>query len=267
MNKTLLLSPLAYPGGKAKQAKWIIDYFPDDMELFIEPFVGGGSVALNISHYKKAKHIIVNDINKVIIYFWLDAQHFNKEKYEYYKKFLENKNCEKIKAEWEKWKQDSFIRSRMGFNGITGGFSNLKCSQFNKRLIERYRNLEVLTKDWSIFNLPFDLFFNIVEIEWSKSYLYIDPPYFSNGKVGLYKNHKDFNHQKLFEFLKLLNKNNAKWVLSYDDCVEIREMYKDFNIIEKEWKYTMTNNSNGNKLKTGKELIITNFIKEENKNE
>ena len=44
MKKRILRSPLFYVGDKYKLMEEISTYFPDDIDKFVEPFVGGGSV-------------------------------------------------------------------------------------------------------------------------------------------------------------------------------------------------------------------------------
>lgn len=53
-------SPLFYVGDKYKILKQIIPYFPKKIDKFIEPFIGGGSVFLNV----EAKKYLLNDIDK-----------------------------------------------------------------------------------------------------------------------------------------------------------------------------------------------------------
>ena len=59
-------------------------------------------------------------------------------------------------------------------------------------------------------------------------FLYLDPPYYLEDKSKLYgKNgdmHLGFDHQLLCDLLK----NRDNWLLSYNDCEVIRELYKDF---------------------------------------
>ena len=55
-------SPMFYVGDKYKLIKEIKQYFPKDINTFIEPFVGGGTVFLNV----EAKKYILNDIDKNI---------------------------------------------------------------------------------------------------------------------------------------------------------------------------------------------------------
>ena len=44
-------TPLRYPGGKSRACKKMEPFFPDlrDYDVYYEPFLGGGSVALHLS--------------------------------------------------------------------------------------------------------------------------------------------------------------------------------------------------------------------------
>jgi DNA adenine methylase len=56
-------SPLFYVGDKYKLVKEIKTYFPATINRFVEPFVGGGSVYLNIN----ANEYLLNDIDSYVI--------------------------------------------------------------------------------------------------------------------------------------------------------------------------------------------------------
>lgn len=76
--------------------------------------------------------------------------------------------------------------------------------------------------------------------------IYLDPPYFLSGEMfkGLYPNpnfavhHEGFNHELLRD---LLHSNQGRFVLSYNDCEEIREYYKGFDFYFPEWSYSLAN--------------------------
>jgi len=63
INKTKR-SPLFYVGDKYKIIPEIKQYFPENIENFVEPFVGGGTVFLNI----EAKKYLLNDIDENILH-------------------------------------------------------------------------------------------------------------------------------------------------------------------------------------------------------
>ena len=118
--------------------------------------------------------------------------------------------------------------------------------RFTKSSISYLRNFKchgivgVLRKDFkSVFN------------DYPKNVFFCDPPYYINQ--NLYGNkgdhHVNFNHEDLCN--KLLNHKHP-WLLCYNDCAEIRQMYNGCEIIPVNWTYGM------NKSKKSSELIIRN---------
>ena len=88
------------------------------------------------------------------------------------------------------------------------------------------------------------------------AFLYCDPPYMLEKNNNLYgKNgdtHAGFDHEGLFN---LLNERKG-WVLSYNNSPQIREMYKDYQIIEAEWAYGMKNVSTKTMGSSSEILVI-----------
>ncbi len=56
----MAISPLNYPGNKAKSLKELLSIIPNDIDVFVDAFAGSGMVSFNSS----AKEIICNDINE-----------------------------------------------------------------------------------------------------------------------------------------------------------------------------------------------------------
>ena len=56
-------SPFFYVGDKFRLVSQLKEYFPTDIDRFIEPFCGGGSVFLNVD----AESYLINDINSYMI--------------------------------------------------------------------------------------------------------------------------------------------------------------------------------------------------------
>ena len=56
---------LSYIGGKSKIGKWIVPYYPKDMETYVEPF--GGMFwcyySMDLDEYPNLKNIVYNDFN------------------------------------------------------------------------------------------------------------------------------------------------------------------------------------------------------------
>ena len=59
-----LKTPLRYPGGKSRALSKLFQYLPDlkDYDEYREPFLGGGSVALEVSKRYPHLDIWVNDL-------------------------------------------------------------------------------------------------------------------------------------------------------------------------------------------------------------
>ena len=67
------LSPLRYPGGKAKVADFVQCLIKENALLdgtYVEPYVGGGSVALSLLFNEYVSDIYINDKDISIYAFW-----------------------------------------------------------------------------------------------------------------------------------------------------------------------------------------------------
>lgn len=257
-------SPLRYPGGKTRACKpldiILNEHF--DITLFkniVSPFLGGGSFEFHIQNKYKLK-ILANDKFTPLYNFWSVCKSNKKNLCEeLYKKIgkIEKDDFkglrEEIMNENNKLNQSImyFIINRCSFSGATlsGGFS-LEASKkrFTKSSIKR---IEKLNLDFVKFtNLDFtDFLMNFDNNE--ENIYFLDPPYYLTTK--LYGNNGDmqeyFDHQRLQKILK--SKNN--WILCYNDCEYIRNLYKDYKIIDLDWKYGM------NKSKKSSEIVIVKF--------
>ena len=63
MKKRIVRSPLFYVGDKRKLMSQLMTYFPNHIDRLIEPFVGGGSVFMNVD----ADGFLLNDLNYIVI--------------------------------------------------------------------------------------------------------------------------------------------------------------------------------------------------------
>ena len=72
-NDMEFLSPLRYPGGKAKVSDFVQCLIKENALLdgiYVEPYVGGGSVALSLLFNEYVKDIYINDKDIAIYAFW-----------------------------------------------------------------------------------------------------------------------------------------------------------------------------------------------------
>ena len=58
--------------------------------------------------------------------------------------------------------------------------------------------------------------------------------------------HQNFDHTKLFKCIS----TRKNWIMTYNNCEFIRNLYKSFKIIDAKWSYGM------NKSKKSSEIVI-----------
>lgn len=141
-----------------------------------------------------------------------------------------------------------FIINRCSFSGSTlsGGFSKeasskrLTPSSINKIEAIDFTNIEIYNNDF------YDFINNLTKDNTLK---FLDPPYYLESKSKLYGNngdmHEGFNNILLFDLL-----NTKNWIVTYNNCQHIRDMYKDYIIVVENWSYGM------NTTKASSEIII-----------
>lgn len=84
MKNGIARSPLFYVGDKYKLIRDIKAHFPHNIDRFIEPFVGGGSVMMNVD----ANSFMLNDINSYVIAIHRMLCSYINNKNDFYDRFL-----------------------------------------------------------------------------------------------------------------------------------------------------------------------------------
>lgn len=273
MNMSLIKSPLRYPGGKSRAIKFLYRYFPIDFKIYKEPFFGGGSVGIYIAQTMKNIKIYANDLNYELYCFWnslkmqpdklidgiVELKNKFKNGKDLYNFILYRRNFNLSILERG---IDFFILNRITFSGVvdSGGFSQKAYeSRFTISSIDRLKNTHKIIKN---FNFSCDNFFNAIDNNFGNQkdiFIFLDPPYYSSVKSKLYGKkgilHLNFNHENLRDYLY---KTKSKFLLTYDNCEYIKELYKDFYTLEWDLQYGM-NNYKQKKAGIGKELLISNY--------
>lgn len=280
-------STLRYGGGKSLAVGQIISHLPDNVEKVVSPFIGGGSVEIAIAK-ELGIPVIGYDIFDLLVNYWqiqvknpiglyesLSKLEPTKEEYERVKNIL--------KKHWNK--HDGYDGGLSSMDAATYYYYNMQLSYgpgflgWMSSIYEdkkKYENTLKKVKDFDCKNLEVrcDTFENSIPNN-NGAFLYLDPPYYLGGDSKMFKgiypmrnfpvHHDGFDHIKL---AKLLHEHKGGFIMSYNDCSFIREAYKDFEIKEVHWQYTMGQGEtrigknrierdydNGN-VKTSHELLI-----------
>lgn len=256
--KRYLGSPLRYAGGKSLAVGMITELIPDNVTKIISPFIGGGSVEIALAK-ELGIEVIGYDIFDLLVNYWQNQTIKGKEMYD---KLLELKPTKEeyervkniLKEHWNKvdgydGKLDPldaavyyYYNMQLSYGpGFLGWMSSIYQSEKKyQTTIEKVRDFYL--PNLKVYNETFDK--SIPEN--NGEFLYLDPPYFLEGDskmfAGIYPmrnfpiHHNGFNHGQLCD---LLHEHKGGFVLSYNDCSWVREAYKDFEIIEAHWQYTM----------------------------
>lgn len=233
-----------------------------------EPFAGGAGASLALLYLEETHEIYVNDADPAIRDFWWSLVYRPQP-------FADMLSRTRVSiAEWRR--QRGVYRSRSRVSRLRRGFSAFYLNRCNRSgIITNGGPIGGVkqTGKWKIdarFNKPelhrrckkvaeyrdrvhvsgSDGIEFIKKLNAESTLFFIDPPYFFKGRT-LYLNALDENyHIALSEQLKSMS--NAAWVLTYDDCLEIRRLYRGWTSIRPfSLRYTAT------KRRKGKELLIT----------
>jgi DNA adenine methylase len=266
-------SPLRYPGGKQKAIEQIARLLPPSAREYREPLAGGASVFFHARSNEFAEKYWINDKFSELHAFWKAVQ--NEETCQRLMRELESlrqsfgEDTEKIKEYFLKARTEKtpdryraaflfFFFNRVTFSGTTraGGFSAAaSLSRFTASSIQRLAPLPEALHGVEITNLDYE---HVIQKPGRSVFIFLDPPYYRAtrlyGRGGILH---EFDHVRLAKVLKETPKH--RFLITYDDCPEIRKLYRWANIQNWQLQYGMNNCNSKKESKIGSELFISNY--------
>jgi DNA adenine methylase len=262
-------SPLRYPGGKSALAGVLsqIRKLNGLGRLAIaEPFGGGAGASLTLLFLEETESVYINDADPAIRDFWWAVRNRSDE-------FSTRISEAKISmAEWRRQRDTyrskraskfdrafaTFYLNRCNRSGIimNGGpiggikqagkwklgarFNRPELRQRCERIAEYGDRIHVSGEDGIKF---------IRQNASERVMFFIDPPYFEKGRT-LYLNALDSEyHNALGQQLR--EQMRSPWVLTYDDCPEIRKIYRGWTTI-----HPFSLRYNASERRSGREILI-----------
>ena len=247
-------APFAWIGGKSKLAPRIVSLMPPHVK-YVEVFGG----ALSVFYRKEPSKIeVVNDINGDLI------------------------NLHRIiqtRPQSLSFYLNSMLKSREIFYGIKDGKlrprNEIEAAAFYFYLIsmsfgakgESYamnkrRNYGNIYRDFTVYskrlkrasieNMSYEKL--IKEYDDKDALFYLDPPYV--GTESYYKTPKDFSMNDHRNLALILQNVKGKFILSYNDCKIVRELYAGFRFEEARINYSLNGAARD---KVSAEVIVMNF--------
>ncbi len=239
---------LRYPGGKTKLLSFLYDFLPKSEEItgtYIEPFVGGGSVFL----YAKPTKAILSDINNELIDLYKGIKNYPHKVWEIFYSFPEGRKTyysirdAKYKDMHLSYKAArTLYLNRTCFKGMwrqsPNGNFNVGYGGESRRWAITHENIIEISKLLKQTILQAADFETVLDNADKGDFIFLDPPY-KPGQKELKESHYTyskftFNDQiRLSNKLKKINKRKRiKWIMTNSSSPEIRNLYKEFNIIK-----------------------------------
>jgi DNA adenine methylase len=249
------MSFFRYPGGKSKLRKQIaekINNIAQNNNLeYREPFFGGGSIGLlMLEENPNVKSIWINDFDPGISSLWttvIQRPDLFKKKVQEFVPSIEmfDKFKEELTSKVPELDSDVKIANfgfkklaihQISYSGLgtksggpLGGREQKSDYKIDCRWSPDYicKKIDILHERFSKLsirnnictNLDFSELINDIQHE---SIIYLDPPYYDKGNDLYQHGFTIKDHERLADCLR---KTNHEFVLSYDDCQEIRKLY------------------------------------------
>lgn len=249
-----ILSPLRYPGGKRRLVPYLAALLREnevEPDLFVEPFAGGASVALELADLGLVKRIALADLDPWVASFWqtvfedcdwlcgrVEDLDINLETWDRYKR---------TKAQSRRWQALACLfLNRTSFNGALhrtagpiGGRAQtsdyaLDCRFPRQRLVQRIRACHRLAADgkvaWVKCQPALEAIRDaraLVKRDGGSMFCYLDPPFWAKSSHLYRYGFKDLHHRELAEALRWVRE---PWLLSYDVADEVAELYAKHDV-------------------------------------
>ena len=242
-------SPLRYPGGKSALSGFLAETIERNGLkdcTYLEPFAGGAGAALQLLVDGVVSELLLNDADPRIHAFWLSVLN---ESERFADAILS------VPLTIDEWKRQrevctngnsrnqfalgfaTFYLNRCNRSGIilgaapVGGYEQegrwkMDARFYRQTLAKRVLVLGEMRSRIRVTNFDAAQFLRLYlpnPEHGQSAFTYLDPPYRSSSN-RLYMNHYvDADHIRLADFIQ--RQTRVNWVMSYDDCLFIRDLY------------------------------------------
>lgn len=223
--------PIPYQGSKRNLAKYILPFFPQEVNTLFEPFAGSAAITIATAVHGKAKQFHINDVNQPLAALWSEIINHPKKISEQYKHLWlkqqgnERKFYDFVRDEFNKTKRPDYllyllarcVKASVRYNA-NGEFNQ---SPDNRRL---GRNPQQMSEDiFSVSKLLAEKtstssmdYKDVLSLAKPSDLIYMDPPYQGVCSTGDPRYFSEIDFDEFMQELKKLNKRNIPFVLSYD---------------------------------------------------
>lgn len=272
-------TPLRYPGGKSRATKILLEYIPERYNRYVEPFIGGGSMALALQKARPDLQITINDLYTPLYAFWKTLQDDGPALTQHLFQTKTALSAYEDKEDVIKAHRDAFdlakerlnedlslyemgyyfyICNKCSFSGLSESSSfsaQASQSNFSERGINSLPYYHQVIRDWDIKNTDYA---SVLDEE--AAFNFLDPPYLIKdnlyGKKG--DMHKSFDHQRMADILN--TDFQGMTMITYNSCPEVEALYPNWSKLQWDLTYTMRSTGTyGADQDKRKELLLVNY--------
>ena len=230
-----------YPGGKVRYKGFILPalYRCSGFSIYVEPFVGGGSVALAMAERHPSIKLILNDLDPGMSAFWdlvanapetefqelADRILHTRPTVALFKEIIESQPSDRLGLAFRAFFLNRASHMGMGLRPLGGKGQTSKGKidsrwGARKKLRELHEARQLLGGRTKVLKEDFATVIPLAA--GANTLMFLDPPYYEAGNQ-LYKfKWTDADHIRLHDALA----GKSNWVMSYDDHPFIRDLYK-----------------------------------------
>jgi DNA adenine methylase len=240
-------TPLRYPGGKARLALFVKRLVQTNDLLdgeYVEAYAGGAAVAVELLLHEYVSRIHINDISRPIYAFWKSVLNNTDELCrlvqdtrltmrvrDRQKKMLTNqRDHDDLALGFAMFFLNRTNRSGILNAGVIGGRDQSGPWKIDARynadeLVRRITTIAKMKQRICLTRLDALEFLRSGCKVWpEKTLIYCDPPYYVKGRDLYYDYYEPQDHKLVAEFVTQ-KINRQKWIVSYDDARQVRELY------------------------------------------
>ena len=272
VNNQRNFSPLRYPGGKAVLAPVLAAILEENGLadcVYAEPYAGGAGAALALLYSEYVSQLLLNDKDRSVYALWksilsntdglcslieqapLTIDEWNRQKNAYTKKAKRGRLLDVgFSAFYLNRCNRSGIIASAGPIGGKDQTGKWKIdARFNRNdLIARVKNVAAYADRIKVSNRDALDFLEVIRKNYDpkETFIYLDPPYYVKGSKLYLNSYMHDDHVALAQKLKTMQK--FKWVLTYDDAPEIKEIYDFVSYQQFDIKYSAQSVRKGHEL-------------------
>lgn len=272
LRRLIHFTPLRYPGGKAKLSEYVKEIIRTNKLFdgeYIEPYAGGVAIGLELLFQEYVTKIHINDLSQPVYAFWKSVLNDTEELCRLVK------NTRRTVASWDKQKRifanprnhnyvqlgfATFFLNRTNRSGIlNGGIIGGRDQTGPWKIDARYNADELIFRIESIAKMRHKIKLTRSDAlallryglpKWpKKTLIYLDPPYYEQGRELYYDYYTQEDHADLAKFVSDRMQNKF-WIVSYDNVSPIKKLYAEFRSAVYNVGYT------AREMRTGKEVMF-----------